>query len=1138
MKKNRTFGLSSFAVDNGASILLMVVMVMLFGIKSYMTMPKELMPEVILPTIFVNTVYFGNSGEDIESLITRPIEKELKSISGIKTIKSTSMQDFSVIVTEFETYVEQEDALRKIKDAVDKAKNDLPSDLQSDPSIQDVNLSELPIITVNVFGNFSNEELKEYAEKFQDEIESLGEVNKVVLKGTRDKEVQVNVDLTKLSAVQLSYRDIESAIQSENLTMSGGEMVNNGFRRGIRVVGEFDNPENIENIIIKSEHGKQVYLKDVASVKFAYSDQVSIARTDGLPVVSLDIIKKKGSNLIAAVEKLKKIVDKIKPTLPDELQVSYFNDQSVQAKNMVSNLENSIISGMLLVILVLLFFMGMRNAVLVGIAIPLSMLMGMMILQVMGYTLNMVVLFSLILALGMLVDNGIVVVENIYRYRQQGYGRIEAARYGAGEVAIPIITSTATTLAAFGPLIFWPGLMGSFMAYLPITLIVVLTSSLFVGLVINPVLTSYFMEVEDDNPPVSVKRRKRKNFLIFAFILLVLAIFSHFNPGENYLWRNTFGIVLIFSLINHFIFNWVAKVFQNTITPIYEGWYQSTVTFIVKGWMPIIIFAGTILLLIASFSLIGAKEPKVVFFPDTPPNYINAFVELPLGTDINKTEKIVRQIEEKINKAIAPSKKIVEAVLTQIGEGTSDPNGPPEPGASPNKARLTVSFIKEEDRDGINTFDLLSKIRTTLKSIPGVDIIVDKDASGPPMGKPINLEITGDNIDELVVLSEKVMTYLNLKDVKGVEKLTSDIKVGKPELIVNIDRQAARSYGLSTYSIADALRTSVFGKEVSKYKDGEDDYPIMIRSEIKNRNNIDALMAQKITFRSQADGQIRSVPISSVANVSYSSTYQSIKRNDLKRVVTIYSNVLDGYNGNNIVEELKSHMEDYDLPSGFEYVFAGEQEQQAETMQFLSSAFGIALFLIFLIIVLQFNSVITPIIILLSVLFSTIGVLLGIVFTGSDIVVVMTGMGVISLAGIVVNNAIVLIDYINLLIEKRRAKLGLQSGEWLSLDEIRVLIAEGGKTRLRPVILTAITTVLGLVPLAIGLNINFFTILSDLDPQLFIGGSNAEMWGPMAWTVINGLVFSTFLTLLVVPVMYLLAYRMVRFSSRFFGSKA
>jgi len=481
-------------------------------------------------------------------------------------------------------------------------------------------------------------------------------------------------------------------------------------------------------------------------------------------------------------------------------------------------------------------------------------------------------------------------------------------------------------------------------------------------------------------------------------------------------------------------------------------------------------------------------------------------------------------VEDRINKAVEPYRGIVEAVLTQIGENTSDPNGPPEPGASPHKARLTVSFVPSKERGGVSTFKVMEEIRQSVRGIPGVKITVDKNADGPSTGKPINLEIQGEDIDKLAVMSEDIIKYINDKNIPGIEGLQADVKIGKPELIVNVDREAARRYEISTLDIASAIRTAVYGKEVSKYKQGEDEYPIFIRLDEQYRYDIDDLLNQRVTFRSPATGRIVQVPISAVADIKFTSTYSAIKRKNMDRVITIYSNVLKGYNANEIIQEMDRWMQQYDLPEGFTYEFTGEQQQQAEDMDFLNTAFGIALFSIFLIIVAQFNSVATPFIIVLSVLFSTIGVFLGYAFTGRNISVIFTGVGIISLAGVVVNNAIVLIDYINILVRRKQKKRGYDKDQTLDKEDMKEAVIKGGATRLRPVLLTAITTVLGLIPLAVGFNFNFFTLITDLDPQIFIGGDNTAIWGPMAWTVIYGLIFATFLTLIVVPVMYYLSY--------------
>ncbi len=1135
--KLREFGLSSFAVDNATSIFLVSLMIFLFGISSYMNIPKEQFPEASLPTVYINTPYFGNSAEEIENLISRPLEKEIESISGLKKITSTSIQDFSVMIAEFDADLEIEDAVRKVKDAVDTAKPELPNDLDQEPTVLEIKFSDIPIVSINVSGDYGQDELREYAEYIQDRVEALKEINKVDLKGALEREVQINVDLNKMQSLKVSFNDIQNAVQSENITMSGGEIVKNGFRRALRVIGQFDNVEDMKDIIVKSENQRPIILEDIAEVKYTFENRTSYARSDGFPVISLDVIKRRGQNLLSAADKIKVIVDGAKEVLPEDLKISLFNDQSENTRNEVNNLENSIISGVILVVLVLLFFLGLRNAAFVGLAIPLSMLMGILFLNLTGTTLNIVVLFSLILALGLLVDNAIVVVENIYRYMQNGYNGIDAAKYGAGEVAMPIIASTATTLAAFLPLAVWPGIVGEFMKYMPITLIIVLASSLFVALVINPVFTSAFMKVDEKAENKSEYRRKAKNVLIGAVVLLLISLGGALS-GEDTI-RNLFGFAFVLVLINFFVLRPLSFGFQNRMLPKLEHVYNIFIRWVLKGWKPYLIFLGTFALLFLVGMLVSKFPPKTEFFPSADPLYVNTFVEMPQGVDIKTTNDIVREVEADITKVLTGREDIVEAVLTQIGENTSDPNEPPSPGVTPNKARITVTFVPTSQRGGVSTKDIMNDIRTeVIGKYSGVQIIVAQNANGPPAGKPINLEIKGDDIDSLIVLSDRVLDYMNSLNIGGIEELKKDVKLGKPELLVNIDRKAARRYELSTFSIANALRTSVFGSEVSKYKRGEDEYPIMVRLSDEYKDDINKLMNQKITFRNPVNGKLVQVPISSVATYEYSSTYNNIRRKDGERVVTIFSNLLDGYNANEIVAELQSNLEDYDFPEGYTFEFTGEQQQQAEDMAFLGGAFVFALFLIFIIIVAQFNSIISPFIILLSILFSTIGVMLGYFFSGMTYSIIFSSVGIISLAGVVVNNAIVLIDYINLLIKRKRESMGMDNMYAMTVDDIEEAIIQGGATRLRPVLLTAITTILGLIPLALGVNFNFFTLISDLDPQYFRGGDNTALWGPMSWTIIYGLAFATFLTLVVVPVMYYLAYKLKAGTKRLFGSSS
>ncbi len=1120
-KIQKEFGLSSLSVNNKTTVFVIIFMITLMGLSSYLSMPIESFPEVKLPTIYVGTAHPGNSPLDMENLITRPIEKEINGITGIDKISSTSIQDYSTIIVEFQTAIDVKDALQEVKDAVDKAKKELPSDLDRDPNIFELDFSEFPIMNINLSADMSIEKLKEYAEALEDRIEKIPEISKVDIRGTKDKEVKIEVDLHKMASLNISFRDVENAIASENVTISGGNILIDGLRRTVRVVGEFTDASEIENIVVKHEKLEIVYLKDVANVEFGYEEPKSFARLNKEPVIMLDVIKSSGENLINASTKIRAILEEAKEDLlPSSVNISITNDQSDMTVEQVDNLENSIISGVILVVLVLLFFLGSRNALFVGVAIPLSMFTAFMFLSAMGVTINMMVLFGLIMALGMLVDNGIVIVENIYRLMDEGVPPIQAAKQGAGEVAWPIIASTATTLAAFMPLGFWPGIMGEFMFYLPLTLMIVLGSSLFVALVINPVLTSQYMKVGNPEPN---KKRINKISLILIGIGLLFVVLQVFALG------NVLILAGLITLLNVYVLNPASASFQTSFMPKLELRYENTLKFALRGKNPRNFFVGTFVMLIFSFILLIAFMPDVLFFPENEPQYVNIFIENPIGTDINETDQLTKRIESEVAEEIEKYGDVVESIIANVGEGTSDPNEGPSQGVTPHKARITTAFVKYADRGGVSTTDILKDIRKAVSGkFPGVIITVEQNREGPPVGKPINIEISGENFDQLISLSSDVMKTINNAKIEGIEELKTDLEVIKPELVINVDREKARRFGVSTYDVAMNLRTSVFGKEVSKFKQGEDDYPIQLRLQDKYRYNKEALLNQNIVYRDQTNGQWRQVPISSIASAKNSITYGSVKRKDLDRVITVFSNVIEGYNANQVVVNIKKVLEDYEMPDGYVMKFTGEQEQQAKEMAFLSTALMIAVFTIFLIIVAQFNSVATPFIIVGSVVFSTIGVFLGLVVFQMDFVVVMTMIGIISLAGVVVNNAIVLIDYTKLIQGNKRVEQGLEENQFLSDDDLVQSVIEGGKTRLRPVLLTAITTVLGLLPLAIGLNINFITLITEYNAQISLGGDSTMFWAPMSWTIIFGLTFATFLTLIIVPVMYLISQRLKR----------
>ncbi len=1117
----REFKLTTLALKNKNTVYILAIVLLFAGVLSYRHLPKELLPEIVWPQIMVQTIYFGNSPEDIESLITRPLEKEIENVRGLKEITSISAQDASMIFVEFNTDVDLEDALRRVKDAVDNAKDEVPTgDDVVGPLTFDIDFSEFAILNINLSGDYSVEELKYYAEYLQDELESIGEVSKVLIEGVNEREIKINVDLVKLEAFDLSFFDITQAVRSENVSISGGEILLGKTRRSIRTVGEFETIEDLKNIIIKEDEGKIVYLKDVSEVFDGFTEPTSFARLDKESVVSVQVVKKSGENLISTTDKVYDVLDKARKDqmLPGNLNISITNDQSESAKILLKNLENSMIMGVIFVILVLFFFLGTRNALFVGIAIPMSIFISFLVMGVIDYSINMMVLFALILALGMLVDNAIVTVENIYRFVDSGYEPWEAAQKAVGEIAVPIIASTATTLAVFFPLAVWQGIMGEFMKYLPITLIIVLTSSLFVALVIVPVISATFIKIKSRNGNGN-SARKRKMGLFMASGMVVAGLLL-LLPG----WRIFPNLLIIFGFIgilNLLFLRRMESWFQNIFLVKLESIYNRTLRFALRGKNLLLFFSGTIVLLLITIFLFFSSLPDVILFPDADPNYINIVSKKPIGTDITGTNDFMNQLEDDVISFFEPyendkGEKIVESVLTTVGKG--DPNDF-SAGAKPNEAIITVSFIDYELRGDVSTSDMMRDLSDfILGRYPGVEIEVSKDDGGPPTGKPVNLEIIGQDFDKLVYLADTVKTYLELANVAGIEGLKMNISTQKPELLIHLDRDKAQRFGLNTQQIAFTVRQALYGEQVSDFKVGEDEFPIQVRLADQYRYNLPALLNMKMVV--YGDGPPTYIPLSAVADFEYSTTFSSVRRKNLDRVITLYSNVIEGYNANSINQQLAGLMDNFEMPVGYRYEFTGEQQEQQESMDFLLRAFMIAIALVLIILVSQFNSIIRPLIIIASILFSTIGVFGGLWTFNMDFIIIMTGIGIIMLAGIVVNNAIVLVDYIELLKARKRKELGLPDGAFLPIHVATECIIVGGQTRLRPVLLTAITTILGLLPMAVGMNFDFEGLLRNYDPNLFFGGDMAEMWSPMSWTVIFGLTFSTFLTLIVVPVMY------------------
>ncbi|WP_445386185.1 efflux RND transporter permease subunit [Robiginitalea sp. IMCC44478] len=1137
---DKEFRLSSWAIDNPSVIYVMIGIFLFIGLSSYFSMPREDFPEVEETKIYISTVYPGNTAEDIERLITDPLEDRLKNVSNLVELTSTSQEDYSMIVVEFDEDISVQDAKTKVKDEVDgeKAGEDWPifNGAKVEPNVFDLKLSEsFPIMNVNLTGDYPVDKLKEFGEYLEDAIEDLDEIKEVDIRGAQEKEVEVAVDVYKMMAARVSFEDVLGAIQNGNMTMSAGNLINSGQRRTVRILGEIQQPSELENFVVKSENGDAVYLKDIATVSFEEEDKTTYAREMGESVVMLDVKKRSGKNAITAAEKIREIIADAKANyFPADLNISISNDSSSKTLNQVDDLVNNIIFGIILVVTVLMFFLGFRNALFVGFAIPMSMFMSFMILSALGYTLNTMILFGLIMGLGMLVDNGVVVVENVYRLmEEEGMSRIEAAKKGIGEIAVPIIISTATTVAAFVPLGLWPGIMGEFMIFFPITLSVVLGSSLFVAIFMNSMLVSSLMETEEKE---LTRRQLIRLTLVLGGLGTFILIFGGTVRGLGSLMIVTAGLFWIYK----YTIKKVARNFQRGTLRKLENFYERRLKHALKGKNVYWFFGITVLMLIAAFISFGASlgsgRTKVEFFPDNTPNQIIVYIEYPQGTAIEKTNEITRAIEKRVYD-IARSPEyikdgenlLVESAVSQVGKGAENPFTEGGSAAEmPHRGKITISMPEFKYRDGKDSEQLRKEIQDGLTGIyPGVAISVEKDAVGPPAGYPINIELEGQNYDTLINVAERMRAFINSKNIAGIEELKIDVNKGKPSMEVVVDRKKAGELGVGVGQVGQQLRRSLFGDKAGIYKKDGEDYDINVRFNEDLRYNTSALFNQNIIFRDPSNGRIKEVPVSAVAYKRNTSSFSAIKHRDAKRVVTVYSGLEPGFtDAGAIVSQIQEEMDTFTgMPSGVSIDFTGQIEEQNKQMQFLMGAFFSGLGLIMLILVFQFGGISKPTIIMTAIFLSFIGVFGGLMLTGWPFVIMMTMMGIIALAGIVVNNGVVLLDYTQILIDRKKVALGIPDNELLTLPEVTEAIIKGGKARLRPVLLTAITTVLGLIPLAIGLNIDFFSLFTNFDPNIYIGGDNVIFWGPLAWTVIFGLLVSTFLTLIIVPVLFNITYR-------------
>ncbi|MCB0699160.1 MAG: efflux RND transporter permease subunit [Chitinophagales bacterium] len=1115
MKDNyKEFKPSSWSIDNRTAIYIFTILITLMGLMSYINLPKEQFPEIKMAQIVVQTFYPGSSPENMENLVSKPIEKQVKSLTGVKKVTSNSFQDFSIVTVEFNTDIDVTSAKRDVKDAVDRARVDLPQNLPNEPEVNDIDFSEFPILNINISGDYDLNRLKRYADDIQDKVEELREIKEAKMVGALEREIQINVDMYKLVSAGFSFGNIERAVSSENLSSTPGQVSMNNKKRILTIRNEFKDAREIGNLIVKNEHGKALYLKDLAEVKDDFEEQESYARLDGNNVITLQVIKAKGENLIEASDNIQNVIKEMQATvLPTDLKIVTTGDQSDQTRTTVHDLINTIIIGFILVTIILMFFMGTTNALFVAMSVPLSCAIAFLVMPSMGITLNMVVLFSFLLALGIVVDDAIVVIENTHRIFDNGKMPIvKAAKTATGEVFLPVLSGTATTLMPFIPLAFWDGLIGEFMKFLPYTLIITLLASLFVAYIINPVFAVSFMKPENHDESGKQKgwtKTQKVTAVVFG------ALAAIFYVSQMWGMANFIVFLYLLVLLQRFVLNKAIRTFQTKTWPkfkeFYTRWLQRALN------RPGITMLLTLALIIVALVGINIRKPKVDFFPKAEPNFAYVYLTMPVGTDQAYTNEKLLELEGKVNEVLGIDYKagttnpIVKSVISNVTVGAVDPTSG-EIGNFPNKGRIEVAFVKFSDRHGESTSTYLQKIREAVQAVPGAQVVVDQEGGGPPVSKPILIEITGDNLDTLVATSERLKKYLDNKRIDGVEKLLSDFQADKPELVFDINRERMNNESISTGQVLGALRTAVFGKEISRFRDENDDYPITLRVKKSQRENIDAVRNMPIQFRDMGmGGVIREVPISAFADITYGKTYGGIKRKDLKRIITLQSNLLVGYDLNSVLSSVESELSNFKAPPGISIKMGGQLEEQMETMGFLGTAMLISMMLIFLILVMQFNSFSRTVIIMVEILFSVVGVLLGLAIFGNDVSIVMTGVGIVALAGIVVRNGILLVEFIDVMLKEGMSPYDA--------------IVEAGRTRMTPVLLTAIATTLGLIPLGIGLNMDFATLFSELNPHMYLGGDSVAFWGPLAWSMIYGLLFATFLTLILVPVLMLLSFR-------------
>jgi multidrug efflux pump len=1039
-------GVIDAALSHSRTVLATLLLLLVAGAYAYQAVPKEAEPDVNIPIVYVAMHHEGISPEDSERLLVKPMEQELQGLEGIKELRSFAYEGGANVVMEFEAGFDADLAMEDVRAKVDLAKPELPTETD-EPTVHEVNLSLFPVLVVSLSGNVPERTLLRLARDLQDKIETIPTVLEADIAGDRDEQVELLVDPQRLEQYGLDAAYVLNLVQRSNRLVAAGSMDTGDGRFAVKVPGLFENIDDILNMPVKSFGDSVVTFRDIGTIRPTFKDREGYARINGQPAIALEVSKRVGSNIIETIERVRTVVEDERADWPDEVQVYYSQDKSSNIKTMLTDLQNNVLAAVLLVMIVIVAALGLRSGALVGVAIPGSFLTGLLVIWLAGLTVNIVVLFALILAVGMLVDGAIVVTEYADRKKSEGLEKSEAYGLAAKRMAWPIIASTATTLAAFMPLLFWPGVVGEFMKYMPLTLIAVLTASLAMALVFVPTLGSVFGRRKGSGDPQKMKA--------------------------------------------------LAAGDSGDLTQL-RGFTGAYVRFL-KGVLkhPLKIGIAAVLLLIGVQWAYAQFGRGVEFFPDVEPENAAVWVHARGNLSIDERDRLVREVEAQIKDIQRETGAFHTIYARTIASSGRQNDDEPEDLIGIVNLEFVDWFERAPARQ------VLDEIRTRGSTLPGIFVETREEEAGPPVGKPIQIQISADDADKLEPAAVRLAEVL--RDIPGLV----DIEDGRPipgiEWELQVDRAEAAKFGADVTLIGNYVRMVTNGFKLADYRPDNADEEVDIVLRLPERYRT---LDQLERIRVQTEHGL--VPIANFIEKSPEPKVSLLRRVDGNRVMTVKADVgVNPATGEEIladdkVKEVRSWLAANrdQLPPGIEIEFKGEDEEQQESATFLMKAFGVALFLMAIILVTQFNSFYSAFLILSAVVMSTIGVFMGLLITDQPFGIVMTGIGVIALAGIVVNNNIVLIDTYD--------RLKQDAG-----DPMEAILRTGAQ-RLRPVLLTTVTTILGLMPMVLGVNIDFVSRVVQ------IGAPSMQWWTQLATAIVFGLGFATLLTLVFTPCMLML----------------